>query len=613
VIQLRLDTVPRTPGCYQFYEGDRCLYVGKAVSLRQRLGSYLALDRLEPRIRRMVERADRVEWLVMENETEALLCEAAMVKKLDPEYNILLREEHPYPSLALDTRSGVAQLRIWRGPKIPGVSVYGPWPNGTARRLHDAVLSVAPVRSCEPGKYRMHQRIGKPCMLYDINKCSAPCVPALDAGVHETNVEVVRKVLTGRSAAYRNELEQRMDDAAAGLRYEQAARLRDQIGAIEAVGDAQRLTTTGNGSFAVIGSAVDALGGAVCTVFVRDGAVVGIEFYILDSIEYEALEERAVVRAAVERHLTSETPEQCIIHSGAEIEGDLVEAHRLVCGNGAKLRGPRGVHEKDLVALAEQNAAESLRRSRSMRASNLDARREEIVKLQAALGLARAPLHIEAVDISHLGGAATVSTISVLKDGVPTPRLYRRYRLKEHGGNDYAAMREVLTRRCAEIADGAAAMDLLLIDGGKNQLAIAVEVLHEFGLHDRIEVASLAKRFEEVYRPGSGDPVVLERSNVALLLLQRARDETHRASNKFQQRVATQLRRKDYLDDVRGLGSRRKTRLLESLGGWRALEECERATLDLQTYIPAAVRDAVWAVLEERRSVRETATEPGKG
>ena len=561
----------------------------------------------------MVERSDRVEWLIMGNETEALLCEAAMVKKLDPEYNILLREEHPYPSLALDSRTGVTQLRIWRGPKISGVSVFGPWPNGTARRLHDAVLSVAPVRSCNPGKYRMHQRIGKPCMLYDINKCSAPCVPTIDSGVHETNVEIVRRVLTGKSSVYRNELEQRMHDAAAALRYEQAARLRGQIEAINAVSDAQRLTTTGNGDFVVIGATADALGAAVCTVLVRDGAVVGLEFYTLDSVETNSFEVDAAVRAAVERNITSETPEACVIHSGGEIDVELRDAHRFVCGERAKLRKPRGAHEKDLVALAEQNAAESLRRSRSMRASNLDARREEIVKLQEALGLERAPLHIEAVDISHLGGAATVSTISVLKDGVPTPRLYRRYRLKEHGGDDYAAMREVLTRRCAEIADGAAAMDLLLIDGGKNQLAVAVEVLNEFGLHDRIEVASLAKRFEEVYRPDSDEPVVLERSNVALLLLQRARDETHRASNSYQQRVAIQLRRKDYLDVVRGLGSRRKTRLLESLGGWRALEECERSTLDLQTYIPAAVRDDVWAILEDRRSGRAATPVPGKG
>jgi excinuclease ABC subunit C len=578
-----LGSIPECAGCYQFYAGERCLYVGKAVDLRQRLSSYFTGNR-DPRIADMVAKAERVEWVVLPSETDALLVEAAMITELDPMYNIKLREDHPYPSVAIDERDGVARIVHWRGPRIKGVETFGPYPGGGARNIIDAVIDVAKIRSCDRGKYKLHQRLKRPCLLAEVDRCSAPCVGNVEA--HTESVLTARSTLKGRTREIIERLGGEMKEEAAGQKFEQAGKLRDKISGLEAIRGAQMADDTDGRTLAAIGTHLDGVGGAVSVLEINNGAVVRTRFYV---VERGLVDERSLLEAAVRSCVGYTTV--LIGAGGGVIPG---------------VRSAKSTRDGRIVAIADMNAGEALRRARLQRASGIDARREELHKLQQALGLKKAPLRIEGVDISHLGGAATVSVVALLVDGLPVRNRYRKYRLKDHGGDDYAAMREVLTRRIADsIDDKAPYMDLLLIDGGRNQLAVAVEVLNELGVADKVEVASLAKRLEEVYRPGREEAVILKRSDPALLLLQRARDETHTASNKFQKQVSSKRLRTDYLDGVKGLGEKRKNLLLAQVGGWRGLEEVSRENLEKVTGVPESVREEVWQTLVARRGEQQ--------
>ena len=549
------------------------MYVGKAVNLRQRLGTYLSSKGPEDiRIAEMVRRSDRLEWVVLGGEQDALLTEAAMIAELNPVYNIKLREDHPYPSVAIDLRDGVAKISTWRGPGKKNVEVYGPYPGSGARGIVEALVVATKIRSCDAGKFKMHQRLNRPCLLAEVGRCSAPCISTENYG----EVEVaVRGILRGRNAKLIEKFEAEMLEASKEQKYEVAARLRDRAEALRRVNGARALADADGRSLDIIGIHLDALGGAASVVSVRDGMIVRTKFYVVDAgiVDHEALEQAA---------------------RNAGCDGS-VEV--LTVGVGGR--------DRRLVELAEVNAKEALGRARMLRASNLDARRGEIDRLQKTLGLNKAPLRIESVDISHLGGAATVSVVALLVDGMPVRNRYRKYRLKDHGGDDYAAMREVLTRRIADSIDKKAPfMDLLLIDGGRNQLAVAVEVLNELGVADKVEVISLAKRLEEVFVPGKEESILLDRTDAALLLLQRARDETHAASNKFQQKVASKQLRKDYLDGIPGLGGARKKLILDKLGGWKGIEQASFEQVQSVAQLPKQVRDAVWAVIEGRRGKR---------
>jgi excinuclease ABC subunit C len=596
VERIDLAEVPEEPGCYQFYAGADCLYVGKAKNLRARVGSYFVpASQLSARIAAMVAGADRLDWVVVGTETEALLLEASLIRSLEPSVNIRLRDDHPYPRVALDRRLDPPRLRTWRGPARDGVEVWGPYPGSAARRVLDAVASVAPVRSCDRAKFDLHRRLGRVCLLGELGRCAGPCVET-NQRVHEHAVELARRTLSGGARALAESLESDMQVAAVEQRYEVAARLRDQAAAARVVVDAQGLDGIDAevGDVDVVAVHGDTLGGAACVLRIRAGAVVSVESLVPERAEPDL---SSLARTTVEQHIEPSTTHLVLVDRELELPEGSVAPRRL--------RTARTRRERALVDLTVRNAEQALVRSRSRRAADLDRRRSELTALQTALGLDRAPLWIEAVDISHLGGTATVSTISVLRDGLPSRSHYRSYRLADHGGDDYAAMREVLTRRFDKIADGAGAPDLVVIDGGPSQLAVAVDAARELGVEGRFALCSLAKRFEEVYLPGRDHPVVLADNDPALYILQRARDETHRASNSFQRRIARKERTTDIFDGVDGLGPKRKARLVAAFGGWRALLDAERDELEQRTpFLPARVRDGVAERLESYRHRR---------
>lgn len=595
MVSLEVRDIPTGVGVYHFYQGERCLYVGKAVNLRQRLASYLATDGpSDARIRAMVNQADRVEWLVLDSETDALLCEASLISRLQPEYNIRLRQSYPYPAVAVDTRDGVARLMLWRGEQRKGVRVYGPYPGKTSSLVIDAITSAVPFRTCDGGKFAYHSRLETPCLLGDIGRCPAPCV---SADGYDDTTQAVISLLEGNDQHLLEATEAAMCDASRDLKYEVAGRKRDQMRALATVRESRLLSDARGRSINVVGVHTDDLGGGATWLTIHNGVIVHVQHHIIDSGEATAA---ACIDALVSLIVrTRSGRSRTILHS--HIPGEGRSDARTFDGNW-RARTGKTAAERRLIRLAEENACETVRRARLARASDRDARRRELTSLQHSLSLSKAPLRIEAVDVSHLGGSATVSVVSVLLDGVPAPRQYRRYRLTDVGGDDYAAMAEAVTRRLSDSLDGTIPlMDLLLVDGGPAQLAVANNVLHELGLVDVVECASLAKRLEEVYRPGSEQPVFLERNDPGLYLLQRARDETHRASNAYQRRLAARGLRTDYLSEVPGLGPKRKEMLLEAVGGWQGLEGIEKETLDAISHIPAQVRQDVWDLLVRRR------------
>lgn len=595
-------SIPDTPGCYQFYEGEICLYVGKARNLRQRLATYLQPHGVDDaRIAGMVRRADRLEWTVLTSETEALLVEANLIAALDPVYNIRLRADHPYPSVAFDGRHGVVRVHTWRGPSVPGVITYGPYPGRASRAIIGAIVDLHQLATCNLGKFRLHQRIGRPCLLGDIGTCSAPCVQRISDASYAQSVADAQALVGGRVGNLRRQYREEMETAAAAYRYEQAGAARDRLAAVEQIASVQVIDAAGGIDADVVAAYVDDVGGAACTVSIRSGALVSIDYVIVDAgvATVTDLEHSAVV-ALLGATTTQRAPAALLLSEGA-CSDDVRALHRQCAGGRARIRGPRSAGERALVALARDNAVAALARSRMRRASDRDGRRASLARLADALELQRAPLRIESVDISHLGGAATVSVIAVLVDGLPVRRQYRRYRLRDHGGDDYAAMREVLTRRIADGIDGIAPLpDLLVIDGGAGQLGVAVEVLHELGVAERVEVVAIAKRLESLLRPQSSTPILLEPGDDALLLLQRARDETHHASNQFQRRVAARALRRDWLDGIDGIGPKRKQRLLAAFGGWRGLTAASDADIRACSFLPEHVREAVVTVRAQR-------------
>ncbi len=595
-----LADVPTCPGSYQFFEGDVCLYVGKAKSLRARLGSYRRpLRQLEDRVASFVARATRVEWVEAPSESAALALEASLIAALQPVYNIRLREAHPYAGIAVDSRFGPARLRVWRGDVPAGVERFGPFPGLNVNEMFEAVLAAAPLRSCASGKFRTHQRLGRGCLLADVGKCSAPCV-AVDEGQYAGLVEDVRGLLSGRGGPVVERLEVRMRSFAVSRQFEKAAQVRDQVAALRRlVLGAEVVDVAFAGLDADVWAvAADVAGSAVVLVEVRDGRVVGVLSWGVDGdVDAVVVRTAAVVDWYGRNRPPDRWPAVVVVDGPVEDRGGVEALLRAAVGVKVQVRR-RGFGP--LVEFAARNAEVALRRTRSLRAADAAARRDEAVALAAAIGLPVAPLVIEAVDISHASGRSTVSVVALLEDGLANRAGYSKFVLSTSGGDDYAAIYEVMLRRFDPAGSKRRQMpDLVLIDGGPGQLASACAALAELGVV--VPVVALSKRFEHIHLV-SGDVVVLPGNSAARLLLQRARDATHAASNAAQRQLESRRLRSDWLETVPGVGPARARRVRRAFGSNRALVSASREEVEALTFLPGAVRDELFAALSARRT-----------
>jgi excinuclease ABC subunit C len=610
-------SIPDAPGSYQFRDADgRVIYVGKAKSLRSRLSNYFAApETLLPRTRQMVQSAASVEWIVARNEVEAFFLEFNLIKRYKPRFNIRLKDDKSYPFLAVTLDEQWPQATVRRGQKRKGQRWFGPYAHAYAiRETLDLLLRTFPIRTCSNAKFLRHERLGRPCLYAHIEKCVAPCVGAVAPDEYERLVGELLAFLDGEHEPVLRRLETEMRAAAHALEFERAARLRDQCTSIRKVVERQQMVGDRNEEFDAIGIHDDALEAAVQVFHVRRGRMVGRKGVIVDKVE--DLSRAELVGRLIELLYGDEpdVPRELLVPhepDDPELHAAVLAARRSDTIGRANaqvtIRVPQRGEKRAFLEMVTKNADEEFRRHRLRRAADHNARARALTDLQDALELPDAPLRIECYDISHTQGFEIVGSMVVLEDGLPKRSDYRRFKLRGlDGQDDFAAMEEVLTRRFQRLLDErrrpvserkgrfSYPPNLCLIDGGRGQLNRAVEVLESLGLSAEIAVAALAKRLEEVFVPGSPEPIRIPRDSQALFLLQQVRDEAHRFAITFHRERRGKAMTRSVLDGIPGLGPTRRTRLLKEYGSVKRLREVDLDELRRLSWLPEAVADAVY-------------------
>jgi len=622
-------TIPQEPGSYQFRDGDgRVIYVGKAKNLRSRVMSYFGTGLME-RTRQMVDAAATVEWIAVRNEVEALFLEYNLIKKHRPRFNIRLKDDKSYPYLAVTLDEEWPRAMVMRGAKRKGVRYFGPFAHAYAiRETLDLLLRTFPIRTCTNNKFDRHHRLGRPCLYAHIEKCAAPCVGEVTAEEYAGLVEELLDFLDGETSPILDRLDKRMHEASDALEFERAARLRDQIVSVRKAIERQQMVDAKEEDYDAIGIVDDPLEASVQVFLVRKGRVVGRKGIVVDKVEdvtrpelvgrlLELLYGGAVTGGTGDGGAI-EVPREILVPEEPEdraLYEEFLSATRSDGGEGrggkVRVRVPQRGAKRELLETVTQNAEEAFMRHKLRRASDHNARARALVALQDALGLPEAPLRIECYDISNLQGTEIVASMVVMEDGLPKRSDYRRFKMRHQDGqDDFASMEEVLSRRfkrfLAERDEGfregkrfAYPPNLVLIDGGKGQLGAAVRVIDDLGISG-VAVASLAKKFEEVYLPGESEPVRIPRDSEALYLLQQVRDEAHRFAITYHRQLRDKKMTKSVLDDVPGLGPVRRARLLKEFGSVKRLREVSEDDLVALSWLPEPVARAVFAQLHVR-------------
>ncbi|MFP5219664.1 MAG: excinuclease ABC subunit UvrC [Actinomycetes bacterium] len=652
-------SIPDAPGVYRWRdERGRVIYVGKAKSLRSRLNSYFADPAgLHPRTRQMVQTAAGVDWVVVGTEVEALQLEYSWIKEFDPRFNVKYRDDKSYPSLAVTLVDEYPRLQVMRGPKKRGVRYFGPYAHAWAiRETLDLLLRVFPARTCSNGVFKRAGQVGRPCLLGYIDKCSAPCVGKVTAEEHRAIVEDFCGFMAGGAAKHVKRLEREMAAAAQAQEYERAARLRDDIGALNRALEKQAVVLADGTDADAVGVAVDALEAAVQVFHVRGGRVRGQRGYVVDKVEElttgelvgqflaqaygdeetgladaadagdDAVERRMQPGAVYRLEESDDVPREVLVPALPPDADALTDWLCRLRGTNVSLRVPQRGDKKALLETVTRNAAHAFALHKTKRASDLTARSLALQELQDGLDLDEAPLRIECFDVSNLQGTSVVASMVVFEDGLPRKSEYRRFAVRgrpgaEQAQDDTASMHEVVRRRFSRYLEERSATSqldesetgahpaldietgrpkrfayppqLVVVDGGPPQVAAAQRALDELGIDD-VAVVGLAKRLEEVWLPGEPDPLVLPRTSEALYLLQRVRDEAHRFAIAYHRQKRSKSMVESALDGVPGLGETRRKALLRHFG---SLKRLRAATVEEVMDVPGIGRRTAEAVL----------------
>lgn len=609
-------SIPTKPGVYTFRDKDgRAIYVGKAKSLRSRLSNYFASD-LHPRTRAMVEAAEEVEWIVTDNEVEALHLEVNLIKQHRPRYNVRYRDDKSYPYLAITLDEEYPRARVMRGTKKKGVRYYGPFAHAYAiRDTLDLLLRTFPVRTCSQGVFDGCRRRNRPCLLFDIERCAGPCVKAVSAEEHRAIALEMCDFLAGDTKPVIRRLEEAMKQAATEQQYEVAAKMRDQLANVNKVIERQQMASSKAEDMDVIGLAEDELEASFQVFFVRRGRVTGRKGFVVDKVE--DLEQGELISKFLERtYADAEVPRQLLVPVEPN-ERELIE--RWLCdlrGSKVQVRVPQRGEKRALLETVTENARQDFSRHRLKRASDFAARTRQLNELQGHLGMPDSPLRIECFDISNTGPSEAVGSMVVFEDGLPKRSDYRRFAIKwTSGPDDVAMMGEVIKRRFARFLEEQSSdversrrfaypPNLVVIDGGKGQLNRAADVMDELGVSG-VTVVSLAKRMEEVFVPGRPDPIVIPRGTDALYLLQQIRDEAHRFALTYHRLKRGKKMTRSALDGIPGLGDTRKKQLLKTFGSVKKVREASLEELQSVPRLPRDVATAVYEALHGQAAGRQ--------
>jgi excinuclease ABC subunit C len=633
-------SIPESPGVYRFRDKHgRVVYVGKAKNLRSRLNSYFSdFASLHPRTQWMLLDAAGVEWTVVGTEVEALQLEYSWIKQFDPRWNIRYRDDKSYPYLAVTMNEEYPRVTVLRGTKRRGVRYFGPYSHAWAiRDTVDTLLRVFPVRTCSAGVFKRAGQIGRPCLLGYIGKCSAPCVGRIDAEEHRRLAEEFCDFMAGQTGRFTRRLESEMNEAAQAEEFERAARLRDDLQALQRALEKQAVVLPEGTDCDVIGLVEDSLEAAVQVFYVRGGRVRGQRGWVVDKVEDVSTAElvehflgqvyRDDPAAEQQELISAPAPDAAGRHSrrgdASRTSADwLAEADRqavprevlvpvlppdaaavsewLAARRGARVsvRVPQRGDKRALLETVTKNATEALALHKTRRASDLTTRSRAMQEIQDALGLDTAPLRIECIDVSNLQGTNVVASMVVFEDGLARKSEYRKFAIRD-ASDDLTAIYEVVTRRFrrylaereAEIADEAnpaTGADDPAADGGRRKFAYPPSLLVIDGGAGQVDAAvraltdlgitdiavcGLAKRLEEVWLPGEDSPVIMPRTSEGLYLLQRVRDEAHRFAITYHRAKRTAAQRTSALDALPGLGPTRKAALLRHFGSVRRLKQ----------------------------------------
>jgi excinuclease ABC subunit C len=581
-------SIPDAPGAYLFRDGDgRVVYVGKARSLRKRLASYWGKP-LHARTQAMMEAAQSVEWVIASGEVDALMLEYNLIQRYLPRFNIRYRDDKSYPYLALTVGETWPRAQVMRGAKRKNVRYFGPFGHAWAiRDTLDALTRVFPVRTCTNSFFDSRARAQRPCLYYDIGRCSGPCVPSVTGVTEESyraDVDALGDFLSGNTKPVVARLDREMRESAERQEYEQAAKLRDQLAAARRAMETQEMVLTQPEDLDVIGLAEDDLEAAFQVFFVRGGRVLGRRGWVVDRVEDL---NRAELVASFVRQLYMERIEvpPRVLVPALPADREVLEAWLSTRRSSKVTIGvPERGAKRKLMEVVNQNAAEAFHRHKLRRASDFGARSRALSELAEQLGLPQAPLRIECYDISNLGETDTVGSMVVFEDGLPKRSDYRRFEIKGvPGQDDFASMEEMLRRRFARLIrerDEPVAStrrrfayppSLVVVDGGKGQLGVCSKVLADVGLD--IPHVGLAKRLEEVYFPGQPEPLQVPRASEALFVLQHIRDEAHRFAITYHRQKRAKRALVSPLDEVPGVGPARKKALLKRFGSLARLRD----------------------------------------
>lgn len=630
--------IPTQPGVYRFIDPHgRVIYVGKAKNLRSRLSSYFtSVSQLPPKTYAMVHAAERVEWTVVGSELEAIQLEYTWIKQHAPRFNIMYRDDKSYPYLAVTLNERFPRVQVMRGDKKPGVKYFGPFhPAKAIRETVDTMLRVFPVRSCSGGVFRRAEASGRPCLLGYIDKCSAPCVGRISQDEHRELAQEFVDVMAGRPGPHIRRIEAQMKEAVADLRYEDAARHRDDLQALRRVFERNAVVLSEDTEADIFAFAQDELEVSAQVFHVRQGRIRGQRGWISEKVEDTddaGLVEQLLLQVYGDIHDTERIPSQILVPTLPENKEELGTWLSTQRKAKVEVKVPQRGDKAALLGTVQENAEQALTLHKARRSSDLTTRSAALRQLQEALELSEPLLRIECYDISHTSGSNVVASMVVVEDGLPKKRDYRRFSITgEAARDDTASMFDVITRRFSryvkELQEAESAVtfseeetdtdspveteavkedtvveretkfayppSLVVVDGGQPQVAAARRALDELGL-ESMPVVGLAKRLEEVWLPDDDFPMVLPRSSEALYMLQRIRDEAHRFAIAYHRSARSKRMTASALDDVPGLGPKRRAAVVAHFG---SVSQLQQATAEQIAEVPGIGVDTAERIL----------------
>ncbi len=601
-IEAKLARLPSRPGVYLHKdENGKILYIGKAVNLRSRVRSYFAQNVDSFKTLHLRRKIADVETITTDSELEALLLEMTLIKKHRPHYNIRLKDDKRYPYIKVHWADPYPKVTVTRRMDRDGSRYFGPYTSAWAvHQTLDLLRKIFPYLTCDRTITGQDERA---CLYYDIKLCTAPCIGAASKEEYRAMIKRLMDFLEGRSEHVVRGIERKMDEASANLEFEEAAQYRDQLQAIDQVVAKQKVIAAANTDQDVIAFAREQGDACVQVFFIRHGKLIGREYFLLEGTEDE--EDASVLQEFVTQFYdeAAHIPKEVLLPNEVEEARIIEQWLQQKRGQKVAIKVPRRGRKKELVQLAASNAQDTLATLRQQWAVDRSRHVEAMTELQEALDLPAAPSRIECYDISHTQGRQTVGSMVVFVHGVPRKSDYRRFNVQTVGNDDYGAMGEVLRRRfrrykesmAGELTDPsqigkskkdiawALLPDLLIVDGGKGQLAVAHNVLAEFDLQGEVPLAALAKQEEELFTPGKIQSVRLSERSEALYLVQRVRDEAHRFANQGHRKRRTKVGTASILDSIPGVGPTRRKILLDHFG---TLDELRKATAEEIAAVP---------------------------